>query len=125
MHMQTQRLMGGIGKVAPEMASFATHTHTEFHKDWFRHLKVDGDGVDDADHRQSMEIPKAPLGWHDYKSLLPWSFQYFAVPRCLKPPPWWSFTSMKTSAETGEKVYKYTHKFLHTERTKIRESNLQ
>jgi hypothetical protein len=47
-------------KYVAEMGSGAIILHTKFHKDWFRHLKVNG-GV----HRHSIEIAKAHF--HSFK----------------------------------------------------------
>jgi hypothetical protein len=40
-HIQTQRLMGGITKVCHWDGLSCHDTHTKIHKDWFRYSKVD------------------------------------------------------------------------------------
>jgi hypothetical protein len=43
-HRQTHRLMGGIYQVRRSDALRCYEVHTKFHKNWFRHSKVDGGG---------------------------------------------------------------------------------
>jgi hypothetical protein len=46
-HIQTHRLMEGIYEICHDI-------HTKFHKDWFRHSKVDRKGI--HRHTARMEI---------------------------------------------------------------------
>jgi hypothetical protein len=41
--VQTQRLVGGIYEVHGWDGLRCRNIHTKFHKDWFRHLNIDGD----------------------------------------------------------------------------------
>jgi hypothetical protein len=78
-HVQTYRLMGGIYEVCRWNRLRCHDMHTEFHKDWYRHSKVNwGDSQTHRQHgdrisllslfqnkesRQKMEIGVAELAW--------------------------------------------------------------
>jgi hypothetical protein len=47
-HIQTPRLIGGIYEVHHSDGLGCHDIHTEFHKDWFRHSKIDKGGFTDT-----------------------------------------------------------------------------